>query len=122
MKLNIKISHEHDNRVARVQLAGGLNTDTAPEFEKRLQELLAQNCKLVILDMEELDYVSSAGLRVIFKASKDSKAKGNHLAATNRKPHIEKVFEILQDVPGMSVFANEEALAQYLRELLKIDL
>jgi len=119
MKLNITVSLERDDQVARIRLQGGLNTDTAPEFDQCLQEQVAQNRKLVVLDMEELDYISSAGLRVIFKASKESKAKGNYLAATNRKPHVEKVFEILQDVPGMSVFANDEALALYLQELLK---
>ena len=122
MKLNTKISLEQNNLVARVQLTGGLNTDTAPEFDQRLQELLAQDHKLVVLDMQQLDYISSAGLRVIFRAAKETKSNGNHLAATNRKPHIEKVFEILQDVPGMSVFANEEELDEYLRELLKTDL
>ena len=116
MKLTITTSLERDNLVARVQLKGWLNTDTALEFDQYMQELSAQNHKFVVLDMEELEYVSSAGLRVIFKASKEAKDKGNHLAATNRKPHIEKVFEILQDVPGMSVFANDEELDEYLRE------
>lgn len=121
MKLNIRVSLEQDNLVARVQLTGGLNTDTAPEFDERLQALLAKNHKLVVLDMKELEYISSAGLRVIFKGSKDSKSQGNHLAATNRKPHIEKVFEILKDVPGISVFANDEELDEYVQELLKTE-
>ena len=119
MKLSINTSLEKDNQVARVQLTGGLNTDTAPEFDERLEELLAQNHKLLILDMKELEYISSAGLRVIYRASKESKSNGKHLAATNRKPHIEKVFEILKDVPGMSVFENEEELEAYVQELLK---
>ena len=69
---------------------------------------------LTVLDMKELDYISSAGLRVIFKAAKEVKAAGNRLAAANRKPHIDKVFEILKALPDMAVFANDEEMDEYL--------
>ena len=56
----------------------------------------------------------SAGLRIIFKAAKQCKAAGNRLAAANRKPHIDKVFEILKALPDMAVFANDQELDDYL--------
>ena len=114
MDLTTTVSIDEQNSVARVALTGALNTDTAPGFEKRLQEVLDDEQQLIVLDMKELDYISSAGLRVIFKAAKQAKAGGRSLAAANRKPHIDKVFEILKALPDMAVFANEQELDDYL--------
>jgi anti-anti-sigma factor len=114
MELTTNVTIDEEKSVARVALVGALNTDTAPEFERRLQALLAKNYQLTILDMKDLDYISSAGLRVIFKGSKQAKTAGNRMAAANRKPHIDKVFEILKALPDMAVFANDEELDSYL--------
>lgn len=114
MDLTTTVSVDEDNSVARVGLKGALNTDTAPEFEERLQKIVAEGYQLTVLDMKELDYISSAGLRVIFKAAKQTKSAGRRLAAANRKPHIDKVFEILKALPDMAVFANDQELDEYL--------
>ena len=114
MELSTNITIDEENSVARVALVGALNTDTAPAFEERLQTLVEKSYTLTVLDMKDLDYISSAGLRVIFKAAKQTKVAGNRLAAANRKPHIDKVFEILKALPDMAVFANDQELDEYL--------
>ena len=114
MELNTTVTIDEKKSVARVALAGALNTDTAPGFDQELQAVVAQGLDLTVLDMKELDYISSAGLRVIFKAAKQTKAAGHRLAAANRKPHIDKVFEILKALPDMAVFANDQELDDYL--------
>ncbi len=114
MELNTTITIDESKSVARVSLAGALNTDTAPDFDQELQKVVAQGLDLTVLDMKELDYISSAGLRVIFKAAKQTKAAGHRMAAANRKPHIDKVFEILKALPDMAVFANDQELDDYL--------
>ena len=117
MKLTTNIAIDEDNSVARVSLVGALNSDTAPTFEQRLQTTVDEGYSLTVLDMKDLDYISSAGLRVIFKAAKQAKAAGNRLAAANRKPHIDKVFEILKALPDMAVFANDQELDDYLESM-----
>ena len=114
MELNTTITIDESKSVARVSLAGALNTDTATESDQELQKVVAQGLDLTVLDMKELDYISSAGLRVIFKAAKQTKAAGHRMAAANRKPHIDKVFEILKALPDMAVFANDQELDDYL--------
>lgn len=114
MELTTRVDIDEGKSVARVALIGALNTDTAPGFEQRLVEVVAAGHALTVLDMKELDYISSAGLRVIFKAAKNVKASGHRLAAANRKPHIDKVFEILKALPDMAVFANDEEMDAYL--------
>ncbi len=114
MDLTTTVAIDEENSVARVVLDGALNTDTAPAFELRLQDVVNQGHALTVLDMKNLEYISSAGLRVIFKAAKQTKNAGNKLAAANRKPHIDKVFEILKALPDMAVFANDQELDDYL--------
>ncbi len=117
MKLTTSISIDDANSIARVSLDGALNTDTSPAFEEKLQSVVDKGYALTVIDMGALDYISSAGLRVIFKAAKQTRSAGNRLAAANRKPHIDKVFEILKALPDMAVFANEDELDEYLEEM-----
>jgi len=114
MELHTNVTVDADHSVARIALVGALNTETAPGFEQRLEEVVAAGHQLTVLDMKDLDYISSAGLRVIFKAAKQAKAAGRRMAAANRKPHIDKVFEILKALPDMAVFANDQELDDYL--------
>ncbi len=117
MELSTNVEVDEQRSVARVSLVGALNTDTAPGFESRLQEVIDRGFAVTVLDMKDLDYISSAGLRVIFKAAKDVKSSGKRLAAANRKPHIEKVFEILKALPDMAVFANDAEMDEYLESM-----
>ncbi len=114
MDLTTNVEVDEERSLARVCLVGALNTDTAPDFQSRLQDVIDRGYAVTVLDMKDLDYISSAGLRVIFKAAKDVKGSGNRLAAANRKPHIEKVFEILKALPDMAVFANDAEMDEYL--------
>ena len=71
---------------------GRLDTITAPEFEKELDASLA-NVTALILDLKDLSYISSAGLRVILKAQKQMNAQGNmKLIGVNES--IMEVFDI----------------------------
>ena len=114
MELTTHIDLDPAKSVARVALTGSLNTDTAPGFAIRLDEAIAAAMQLTVLDMAELEYISSAGLRVIFKAAREVKNTGRTLAAANRKPHIDKVFEILKALPDMAVFADDDEMDDYL--------
>lgn len=114
MDLTTSVTVDTENSVARVALKGALNTDTAPGFEEKLVKIIDEGYQLTVLDMKDLDYISSAGLRVIFKAAKQTRSQGRRLAAANRKPHIDKVFEILKALPDMAVFADDAELDAYL--------
>ena len=114
MELQTSRDENAEKSLLRIGMKGALNTDMAPGFEETLSEALQENWQLLVLDMKELDYISSAGLRVIFKAAKQQKGEGRSLAVANRQPQIEKVFEILQALPDMAVFANDAELDDYL--------
>lgn len=64
-----------ENSVAVLQVSGRLDTMTAPELENEINSVAGDVSELV-LDMKELEYTSSAGLRVILKSQKLMSAKG----------------------------------------------
>ena len=77
---------------ATLVVAGRLDTQTAPELEKELDSVVA-GLKELTFNMEGLEYVSSAGLRVILKAQKIMNTKGS-MKLTNVNDSIMEVFDI----------------------------
>lgn len=63
--MNDSFSIDLNEGVAKITLAGRLDTTNAPEFSEKLKELIGQDIKKVVFFMEDLEYISSAGLRVI---------------------------------------------------------
>ena len=77
-----------DNGKLKVAISGRLDTTTAPELEK---ELDFTGITSVEFDLADLEYVSSAGLRVILMVKNNM--KGNFVLK-NVKPEIMEIFEI----------------------------
>lgn len=75
-----------------VKIIGRLDTTTAPQLEDELNEILSGITKLV-LDFAALDYLSSAGLRVILKAQKTMNKQGE-MVVRNANETIQEIFEI----------------------------
>ncbi len=90
--MSLDIATKKDDSKAVVSLVGRLDTVTAPELEKELDQLYPEISELV-LDMDQSDYVSSAGLRVILKAQKTMNQKGS-MVLTNVQDSIMEIFEI----------------------------
>ncbi len=75
-----------------VALEGRLDTTTAPELEKELKECMGGASELT-LDFAKLDYISSAGLRVLLSAHKAMAAKDG-MKVTNVNEIVAEVFEV----------------------------
>ena len=73
-------------------VSGRLDTQTAPELEKELDSVLA-DIKELTFDFANLEYVSSAGLRVILKAQKAMNAQGS-MKLTGVNDSIMEVFDV----------------------------
>lgn len=73
---------------------GRLDGITAAATEKEILALLVDGVSLVSIDLSALDYVSSAGLRVLLVSAKAAKAKGGKLVLLSPKPAILEVLTI----------------------------
>jgi len=77
-----------------VKANGRLDTISAPEFEKSLSKWMEQGKSKFILDLEGLEYISSAGLRSILLSAKRLKAVKGTLAFCCLSPMVAEVFSL----------------------------
>jgi anti-sigma B factor antagonist len=75
-----------------IRICGRLDTVTAPTLEKTIQEEIG-NLKTLILDMKDLEYISSAGLRVLLSAQKNMQKIGT-MKVVNVSEAVMEVFDI----------------------------
>ena len=73
-------------------LEGRLDTTTAPELEKELKEVMP-GAERLVLDFSGLDYISSAGLRVLLSAHKFMTGKGG-MKVKNANEIVREVFDV----------------------------
>ncbi len=76
-----------------LSLSGRLDTTTAPQLEETVQESLTGTEKL-IMDFEKLEYLSSAGLRVLLTAHKALMKSGGQMEIRHVNEVIHEVFEV----------------------------
>lgn len=82
-----------DGNNLTVALEGRLDTTTAPELEAELEKYNSE-AESVVLDFAALDYISSAGLRVLLGEQKTMNKKGGSMLVKNVNDTIMEVFEI----------------------------
>ncbi len=73
---------------------GRIDTVTSKPFEERLMARVGAGPAPIVVDFSELDYISSAGLRVLLMGAKRQKAAGARFALCSVKEHIQEVLEI----------------------------
>lgn len=88
----MKIEKKVDGTKVTIALQGRLDTMTSPELDKELQGCLGGVTELTF-DLTELEYVSSAGLRVLLSAQKVMNKQGS-MVVKNVNEQIMEVFEV----------------------------
>ena len=88
--MTIEIKRNVDELV--LEITGRVDTITAPTLDKTINENLA-NVKSLILDLKGLEYISSAGLRVLLSAQKKMQ-KNNVMKVINVSDEIMDIFEM----------------------------
>ena len=86
----MEIVKNSENDVLTLNVIGRLDTTTAPQLEAEIVDAAADK---LVLDFEKLEYISSAGLRVLLGAQKQMSAKGG-MVVKNVIPEIMEIFEM----------------------------
>jgi len=100
--------------VSVVDIKGVLDINSVDDFENLLHKLFNQKQFKIILNMENLTYVSSAGIGVMVGLIRDVRKNRGDIKITNTPPDIYKVFDLLE-LPGIFHFlkTEQEAVAQF---------
>lgn len=98
-------------------LTGDLDAMSSSQLEELINSQVDFTIKNLIFDLQSLNFVSSAGLRIFAKSRKIMKSRQGKVYFTNLTPQVKKVFEIVKAVPLSEVFQNVEELDDYLKKM-----
>ncbi|MBY0557900.1 MAG: STAS domain-containing protein [Burkholderiaceae bacterium] len=113
--MTFQYHYSQQDGVAALQLSGRLDSATASGFEKPLQDLFNLPGSRVLLDFSALDYISSAGLRVVLMAAKRAKLAQGALLLCSLQPQVRDVFEISGFLRILEVAPDQAAALGRLR-------
>lgn len=100
--MEIKVRQQDDHTL--LSLYGRLDTNTSPKLENELTKVFDAKCKNLTLDFANLEYISSAGLRVLLAAQK----KINDVVGKMTLTHVSEPVKEVFDMTGFSEFLNIE--------------
>jgi anti-anti-sigma factor len=102
----MKIDMTHENDIYMIKLEGFLDTASSPELQKMVEEISSETFEKggfnVVFDLGKIDFVSSAGLRVLLLTKKLADRQNGKIAVINVQQSIREVF----DMTGFSKFLN----------------
>jgi anti-anti-sigma factor len=108
--MEIEFRVEADALVA--SLRGRVDTTTAPSFEEQAREALKRKEKKWVFDLSGLEYISSAGLRVVLGAAKALKADGGEIRLAAASGSVKKVFQVSGFLSIFKYFDTREAAVE----------
>lgn len=95
----MRLELQKQENTAIVIVHGRLDTGSAPDFERRMLELIDSGECSIVLDLSDMEYISSAGLRSLLVAAKTAESAGGRLACCRLQDFVRRVF----DVSGFTV-------------------
>jgi anti-sigma B factor antagonist len=109
-----QVKRKDIKNVSIVYLKGYLDAHTAPDFEKALQELVDEDRVRIIVNLSELNYISSAGLGVFMGFIEDVRKKGGDIKLAELTEKVYRVFDLLGFPVLYEIFKKEEeAIKKY---------
>jgi len=95
-----------DNDIAIISAKGFIDTTTAPDLEKKLEEQLALNKYKIIVDLKNIDYVSSAGWGVFVSEIREIRENNGDLVLVNMSSDVYDVYELMEFSSILKSFDN----------------
>ncbi|WP_300464718.1 STAS domain-containing protein [Desulfobacula sp.] len=100
----MEIIQENTKGVEIFSVKGSLDSNTSTEFETRIYAALESGQRKLILNLEDLEYISSAGIRVMLKTTKDLKRMEGTVVLCALQDYVKEVF----DIAGFDGYLNIE--------------
>jgi anti-sigma B factor antagonist len=95
--IQVAVRYNGDSdEIAVIEAKGFIDTTTAPELEKKLEEQLALNKYKIIVNLENIDYVSSAGWGVFVSEIREIRENSGDLVLVNMSPDVYDVYELME--------------------------
>jgi len=96
------------------KLSGHLDNSTVAGLDSDLKPVLAAPEADLVFDLASLKFVTSVGIRLFFRLTKELGRKGGTTSFVNLQPQIVEVFDIMGRLPEMRVFRDQDQMNAYL--------
>ena len=108
--------HSSEERVGLfiIHPVGPINTNTSPILQKEMQRIIESRPEIVLLDMNQVNYINFRGLRVILKTIMEMNQRNGKVCLTNLQPQVKEMFEIMHGILPKWVFGGRKQLEHYL--------
>jgi anti-anti-sigma factor len=90
----MNIAHQEKDGIICFQIEGRLDAESAPEAETTVKGVLKQGNRRLLFDLSKMDYISSAGLRVILMAVKELRNKQGKVVLCGLTPYVKEIFDV----------------------------
>ena len=90
----MEITHRQVNSVTVISIKGSIDAITSPDITKYIQEQVANGNAKLVVDLSGVDYTSSAGLRVLLGATKDTRSNNGDIRLAGIQPDVQKVLKL----------------------------
>lgn len=97
---------------------GSIDSDTHGDFRDKLAPLLVKSTKGILVDLQNIDYISSAGLGVLFSVKKYLTENKASFLFCNLKPQIKKLFDVVKVLPKDSIFTSVDEADKYFYSIM----
>ncbi len=110
----MEIATQEYKRVAVVSVTGRVDSSTAPELDSQLTQLVDGGKNHIVLDLKDVEYMSSAGLRAMVSTLKKVKRVNGDLRLANPSARVEEVLRLAGLTSIFSIHpTQEEAVASF---------
>ena len=113
MALTLRVTQDRD-WTRPFHLRGWLDSDSVAVLDDELSKLAGAPVDVVVFDLADLEYISSAGLRSIFGTRQALAARSGRIVLVNARPQVQKVFDIVKATDLAAVFTSVSELDRYL--------
>ena len=90
----MELTVENLGEVTRVAPKGSIDSSTANALGERLKAIISGGRNRIVVDMQDVGYVSSAGFRCLLIAERDAQRAGGHVALCGLTREVHRLFEI----------------------------
>ena len=90
----MEITQKEENGVVSISIKGRLDADSSPEAEKVVKDALKDQTSRILFDLDSLEYLSSAGLRVLLGAAKEMRRKDGKIVLCALNEFVKEIFEV----------------------------
>ncbi|NQS99174.1 MAG: STAS domain-containing protein [candidate division Zixibacteria bacterium] len=112
--MEVEITTEGDS--SHISVTGRIDSYSSPDLEKQIDEKLPETAKFAILNLAGLEYISSAGLRIILMLQKRLKVRGGEAVIAAPPDFVKKILHISGFNSIFQIFETLDQATAYMKK------